>query len=299
MKHASTIIPDEQGRTELNPLRFDALRNLCIAARWAAEVRQMTPAPSPEVHPTLEELEKAEYVKAYRQAGTIRGAAKLLCMPETTVQNKLQRWRIRPQRIAKNIIRLVACLMFLLVPVVGSAQVKGATKLLTLAAPAQPAAPAALTVNPVAPVSAAPAPQRLSNLVPVTLAWSRSPDASVIGYRAVWGTNSAATTNTTIVLRVPAGVTNTFYVVAVDAAGVESVPSNIVPFRAINLPQATLTTAVWSYSTAGYFGATNRIQTSTNLTDWTTRLTFIGRGMVTNLWRTNSTQEFFRTTTIN
>lgn len=107
----TTIIPDDQGRTELNPARFDALRNLCIAARWAAQVKSSTLPPSAESQPTLAELEQAEYVKAYEQTGTVRGAAALLGVSPATASNKFQSWRIRPHRIATNIIRLAACVL--------------------------------------------------------------------------------------------------------------------------------------------------------------------------------------------
>jgi hypothetical protein len=281
MTRNPSIIPDEQGCTELNPLREDAYRWACALGRLSAGLPVNVVWNEPAKFSPLQQAERnVIQAELKRSGGNQVHAARSLGISRSTLWLKVKQYGLS---------------LMAMLPLISFGQIKGATKLLSLAA--QPAAPAALTVNPVAPVSAAPAPQRLSNLVPVTLSWQPAKDASVIGYRAFWSTNSAATTNTTIVLRVPAGVTNTFYVVAVDAAGVESVPSNIVPFRAANLPLATLTTAVWSYSTAGYFGSTNRIQTSTNLTDWTTRLTFIGRGVVTNLWRTNNTQEFFRTVT--
>lgn len=296
-----SIIPDERGGVELNPLRFDALRNLCIAARFAAEVRTMTPAPSPEAHPTLEELEKAEYVKAYQQAGTIRGAAKLLCIPETTVSNKFQRWRIRPQRIAKNIVRMVACWVLLL-PLISFGQIKGSALL-------PPPLPVPKSIRSVVGGTNTSA-QGLAVAAPatngtITLAWDAAPNA--VGYRVYLGPTNMASYNsyalgavtTATIEKLLVGGNYRAYVTAHDAAGLESVPSNEVTFQA-KPAAAKITTTIrihtFAIETVGVSGKTNVLQESTNTTGgWTDALVFVGDGSVKGILRTNSGNRFYRT----
>lgn len=149
----------------------------------------------------------------------------------------------------------------------------------------------------------APAKPPLPNGIRLELVWDASPDTNVIGYR-LW--NSGAGTNfqpaalllqtnrtTNVVIGVAGGSTNTLWVTAHDGA-LDSPPSNPVRYVAPQPLAQSLTPASWNYQTTGFYGRTNRIQTSTDLVTWTTRLTFIGRGTVTNLVLTNKVKEFCR-----
>ena len=69
----------------------------------------------------------------------------------------------------------------------------------------------------------------------VTLAWDRSPDGSVTGYKIYYGVGSGAytnsvsvgnVTNATVTLPGPTGVTFYFAATAYDGSGVESTFSN-------------------------------------------------------------------------
>ena len=71
---------------------------------------------------------------------------------------------------------------------------------------------------------------------PVTLSWSPSPDATVIGYNLYYGDMAGTQTNkwdvgpalTATLPNLQAGVTYFFFATAYDAAGVESEPSNFI-----------------------------------------------------------------------
>lgn len=181
--------------------------------------------------------------------------------------------------------------------------------LLASVALAQPLPPTLVRGSAASKMLAAPAVQALpnNNGVRFELYWDASPDTNVLGYRLY----RAATNNfaqvgrllqtnqtTSVAVGLAFNTTNFVWVTAYDAAGFDSPPAGPVRLVApASTPAFTqlLTPASWSYQTTGFYGLTNRVQTSPDLTNWTTRLTFIGRGVVTNISRTNSAQEFYRT----
>ena len=136
----------------------------------------------------------------------------------------------------------------------------------------------------------------------ITLAWNPSPDASVVGYRLYYGpafanyTNSVRVGNVTnaTLSGLPEGARLYFTATAVDAAGVESVFSNVVTN---DLPWFVgLRPAADYVEGYGRAGATNIIEASTNLTTWTALKTFVGTGQLTNAiwWRSNAPAAWFR-----
>jgi hypothetical protein len=111
------------------------------------------------------------------------------------------------------------------------------------------------------------------------LAWDRSPDTSVTGYKIYY----RATTSTNLTsmdaggatsLTLPAltaSVTYTFYVTAYNGAGLESDPSNSVDYT-IPMTPASLTqngqTGVLRLSVPAVPGKSVGLQSSTNLVNW-------------------------------
>jgi hypothetical protein len=121
----------------------------------------------------------------------------------------------------------------------------------------------------------------------VTLAWDRSPDSSVTGYRIYYGaasgnyTNSVAVGNATtnVVQGLAGGVTYFFAVTAYDASGLESSFSNETSYTvptglpALQLRMASNGQAVLTVQ--GQIGHTYEIQTSPDLKTWTAIVTAI------------------------
>ncbi len=116
----------------------------------------------------------------------------------------------------------------------------------------------------------------------VTLAWDRSPDSSVTGYRIYYGaasgnyTNSVAVGNATTnaVQGLMSGVTYFFAVTAYDASGLESSFSNETSYTApTGLPTVQLRMAANGQpvlTVQGQIGHTYEIQASQDLKTWTT-----------------------------
>lgn len=157
----SRIIPDERGSVELNPARFDALRNLCIAARFVAETQTSTPPPSADLHPTLKELEKIAYIKAYQKTGSVQGVAREMDVSVGTAYNRFQQFRIKPMKIAKNLIKLVACAVLC----VGCTTSKPKAEITT--PPLPPIVESAMAKASATRAAIAPAPQKIT-----TITWS-------------------------------------------------------------------------------------------------------------------------------
>ena len=119
----------------------------------------------------------------------------------------------------------------------------------------------------------------------VTLAWDRSPDSSVIGYRIYYGaasgnyTNSVAVGNVTTnaVQGLTSGVTYFFAVTAYDASGLESSFSNETSYTVpTGLPTVQLRVASNGQvvlTVRGQIGHTYEIQTSEDLKTWTATAT--------------------------
>lgn len=154
-------------------------------------------------------------------------------------------------------------------------------------------------VLPPAPVAVAP--ELPGQQARIGLAWTASPDATVVGYRIYYGvtaaTNSVDVGNVTnaTVRALPEGVALRFYATAYDAGRVESIPSNTVT----NYMPYYVSMAPAAYNILGYgaAGKTNVFEWSTNnLTGWTGFKTFLGTGQLTNgiYWTSNATQAFFR-----
>lgn len=135
----------------------------------------------------------------------------------------------------------------------------------------------------------------------IKLAWNRSPDPQVVGYRIRFGvtsgvyTNSATVGNITncTVVDLEEGVRYYFAAYSIAASGVESLPSNeasgFTGFH-IGVRQAS-----WVIETYGRAGATNEIQRSTNLVNWTTVKTFLGiPGMLTNVIEPDFPHAYYR-----
>lgn len=134
----------------------------------------------------------------------------------------------------------------------------------------------------------------------VNLKWDASKDLSVAGYRVYFGTNagnylqsSAVGLRTNVTINgLLEGMKYFFVVVAHDAIGAESPFSNEVSTTTgfyVSIQQR-----VWQVESVGGFGKTNMIQTTTNLQNWMTSLTWIGNGKMTNIWHTNIAQSWFR-----
>lgn len=115
----------------------------------------------------------------------------------------------------------------------------------------------------------------------VTLAWDRSPDSSVAGYRIYYGAASGNYTNSIVVGNVTtnavqgltSGVTYFFAVTAYDASGLESSFSNETSNTApTGLPTVQLRMAANGQAVLtvqGQIGHTYEIQASQDLKTWT------------------------------
>lgn len=134
----------------------------------------------------------------------------------------------------------------------------------------------------------------------LSLAWNKSPDISVVGYRIYFGTNSGIYMQTVRVGNTTSATLNgleegTKYFVTVtayDAIGLESANSNEISGTTgfyVYLEQY-----VWNVKEWGVFGKTNQVLTSTDLLNWTPILTWVGNGKLTNVLHTNATRSYFR-----
>lgn len=135
----------------------------------------------------------------------------------------------------------------------------------------------------------------------LSLAWNASPDSSVVGYRLYFGDQPGAYTKSVSVGNVlkatvtglVEGVQYYFVCVAVGRGGNESANSNEA--TGITGFYISIRPANWMVETYGKAGATNQIQRSTNLVDWTTVNEFAGRpGVLTNIIEPNLTSSYYR-----
>ena len=133
----------------------------------------------------------------------------------------------------------------------------------------------------------------------VTLAWNPSTSADVAGYAVYYRKMPSgslyrydAKNRLQCSIGGLAAVVYSFYVVAYDLSGVESLPSNEVLFTPA--PRLVLRQDRFSVETPGIFGMTNVIKTSSNLVDWRTVLQFVGTGVATNYLHTNQGVGFFK-----
>ena len=112
--------------------------------------------------------------------------------------------------------------------------------------------------------------------VPVKLAWNPSPDTSVTGYAVYYGLEGSSVTNridtgmaeVATVEDLDAGVSYFFYVVAYDASGNESMPSNVLMYSPPALSKLRLTrqaTGSVSLSFHSAAGAICRIEYTSSL----------------------------------
>lgn len=142
----------------------------------------------------------------------------------------------------------------------------------------------------------------------VTLAWDASPDASVVGYRVYYGTESGrytqsatisnavgmATTFSARITGLDEGTRYYFAASAFDASGVESVLSN----EAVGTTAHYINLRQFAYAVEafGVYGKTNEIKMSTNLLSWWTVMTFVGDGSLKTYVHTNAAQAWFKVT---
>jgi hypothetical protein len=143
----------------------------------------------------------------------------------------------------------------------------------------------------------------------IALAWDRSPDTSVTGYRVHYGpasgnyTNSVAVGNvaTKTVIGLTSGATYFFAVTAYDAKGVESPFSNEISFAPgvaqVGIRVATNRQAVLTVK--GLIGQKYDILATQNLTNWVVLGTVtLGATGATNFTDTNAAnfpRRFYRT----
>ena len=134
----------------------------------------------------------------------------------------------------------------------------------------------------------------------VKLAWGRSPDSSVTGYRIFYGTNSGSyfasatignITNATIT-GLDEGTKYYAACVALNSSGIESQFSNEVIFT--TGVYISLQKYIWAVSSYGLFGKTNQIKTSTNLVNWWTIFEWTGNSKLATVLHTNTSKSFFR-----
>lgn len=139
----------------------------------------------------------------------------------------------------------------------------------------------------------------------VTLAWDKSPDTNAVGYRVYLGVGSSRYTNSYTVGNVTnvtltglsIGVRYYFGATAYDASGVESDFSNetsyLIPWAA-----PVLSIRPYTYLVEGTTvpNRTNRVQKSTNLTNWSTVMLFVGgtNGVWGLIVTNNQPQAYYR-----
>ena len=134
-----------------------------------------------------------------------------------------------------------------------------------------------------------------STAAAVSLAWSPSPDTSVIGYKVYYGTTSGVYTTNVVagnatnatVNGLTSGTTYYFAATSYDASGNESGYSTEVSSTVTNLatvsgntaatltPQASSARGQFSFTVSGTSGAQYVVQASTDLVHWTTLQTNI------------------------
>lgn len=130
-----------------------------------------------------------------------------------------------------------------------------------------------LLFNPVPALSAA-----LTGPYSANLAWDASADPGVMGYRIYFGVSSgnytdsidAGNLTTSAVSGLSSGARYYFVVTAVDAQGIESLPSNEISFVP-GIPSVQISVAPdrqVSLRVTGLIGHTYYIQASETLTDW-------------------------------
>lgn len=144
-----------------------------------------------------------------------------------------------------------------------------------------------------------------TNTGSLSLAWDRSPDVSVVGYRIYWGaasrtyTNSATVGNVTncTITGLDVGVNYYFAATAYNSSGGESQHSNeatgIVPWAA---PVLSIRPYIYIVEGTTVPNRTNRVQQSNNLTNWQTVMLFVGGsgGVWSMLATNNAPQRFYR-----
>lgn len=137
------------------------------------------------------------------------------------------------------------------------------------------------------------------------LAWEPSPDKTTVGYRLYWGaasgsyTNSAAVGNTTNCTITGLAIATTFYFAATayDTNGLESAFSNeatgFVPWKP---PVLSIRPYIYIVEGTTVPNHTNRVQESSNLTNWATVMLFVGgtNGVWSMLVTNNAPQRFYR-----
>jgi hypothetical protein len=135
----------------------------------------------------------------------------------------------------------------------------------------------------------------------VSLAWNRANDQAVIGYAVYYrsSTNSnylrANVGNSTnaVIDGLTVGVPYQIHCVSYDAGGNESVPSNEVTAM---VPAVTsMRIGSWIIESKGATYRTNVMQSSSDLTNWSNVLTWVGDGTNRAHHHTNQSFKFFRT----
>ncbi len=143
----------------------------------------------------------------------------------------------------------------------------------------------------------------------VNLAWDRSPDAEVTGYRIYYGSASGDYTNSVVVGNVAtnsvggltAGVTYFFTTTALNASGLESPASNEVDFTpgTLTVKLRILANRQAAVSVQGLIGHTYEVLASQNLSTWSViGSVTLGATATTNFTDTgaaNYPQRFYRT----
>lgn len=139
----------------------------------------------------------------------------------------------------------------------------------------------------------------------LSLAWERSPDASVVGYRIYWGAASGAYTNSAAVGNVTnatltglaIGFPYFFAATAYNSTGEESPYSNettgTIPWSA---PVLSIRPCIYIIEGTTVPNRTNRVQESNNLTNWQTVMLFVGgtNGFFSMLRTNDAPQRFYR-----
>lgn len=128
--------------------------------------------------------------------------------------------------------------------------------------------------------------------------WKAS-DPAAVGYKVYYWRQNQSTqwyqfgpvTNGTV-YSLDEGEIYSYAATTVYPNGMESTWSPIgSQMTAVNVE---LVQKVWSAAAVGVFGRTNEMQTSSNLSEWRTLLTWTGSGVKTNINHTNEAQAWFR-----